>query len=327
MSEYHVTQDDNGLRLDKWCKKHLPGIPFGLTQKLIRKGAIRVNARKVATSHRLEGGEAITVPPSVTDPQRRGTPPRFSQVGDAELEALRSCIIHEDEHCVALNKPAGLAVQGGSGVHDSVDARLQYLAEQTGERLRLTHRLDKDTSGILLLGKSRTDAANLTDAFRSKSARKCYWALVVGMPAQPWGDIALPLGKRFYQGREKMAVVVDASQGKEARSQYRVVATTPDESLSWVELRPITGRTHQLRVHMAALGCPIFGDGKYGGADAFPAAGAMLDQQLHLHSRYLDLSDADHPLQIHAPLSAHMRQSWQALGFPETDQGVSLLEI
>jgi 23S rRNA pseudouridine955/2504/2580 synthase len=323
---YHVSTDDDGLRLDQWCKKRLPALPYGLMQKLIRKGAIRVDGKKTSAKASLSAGQVVTIPADIVPAGNAQAKPPGSFATAKQADALQRCFIHEDAQRVVLNKPAGLAVQGGSQVRDSVDARLQRLAETPESRLRLTHRLDKDTSGILLLARSRTEAARLTEAFRSRDARKIYWALVVGTPTNPVGVMDVPLGKRYHQGREKMSVVVDQDAGQQALTHYRVIASSACDRFSWVELRPVTGRTHQLRVHMQAMGHPIFGDGKYGGQAAF-ADGEPLPQQLHLHSRFLDLSQAGINLQVSAPLPAHMQESWHLLGLPDHDDGVSLLEF
>ncbi len=186
------------------------------------------------------------------------------------------------------------------------------------------HRLDKDTSGILVLAKERHTAKQLTELFRARQTRKRYWALVVGVPDNLIGTISTPLGKRFYQGAEKMAVVTDEADGQSALTHYRVIAST--QHVSWVELYPVTGRTHQLRVHMCSIGHPVYGDGKYGGKDAFISQHS-LPSQLHLHSRYLSMPLPERTIKATAPLPAHMEESWHLCGFPMEDHGVSLLEI
>ncbi len=322
MTLHVIDAQDDGLRLEQWCKRHLPGVPYGLTQKLIRKGAIRVQGAKIGAKDAITTGQTVYVSDQVNI--RPDAPKRTSLPDTTQLEALRRMVIQEDARCFVVNKPAGLAVQGGSGLRDSVDARLEALQTPGAQRPRLVHRLDKDTSGILLIGKSREDAAFLTKAFRDKATRKLYWALVVGTPKEPVGTIELPLGKRYHDGKEKMSVVVDDNDGQQALTHYRVVETSG--KLSWVELCPITGRTHQLRVHMAAIGHPIYGDGKYGGRQAFIDHDA-LSRQLHLHARHLALDEAGYRLRVTAPMPEHMRQAWDALNLPSEDQGVSLLEL
>ncbi len=315
---FHVNAADDGLRLDKWCKQHLHSLSYGLTQKLIRKGDIKVDGKKHAANATLDAGQTITVYAVLKD-----TPKKHS-ITPEQADEIRYSVIYENEQCIAINKPAGLPVQGGTNIRDSVDARLDVLPNENGQRPKLVHRLDRDTSGVLLLGKSRQAAAQLTEAFRDKDTRKIYWALVVGVPDEPIGSIDVPLGKRLHQDIEKMSVVADEEQGKDALTHYRVVES--ERGVSWLELRPVTGRTHQLRVHLQSIGHPIIGDGKYGGKSVFPSH-LKLDKQLHLHSHYIDIHTDSIKLEATAPLPDHMKRSWKTLGFREQDLGVSLLEI
>jgi 23S rRNA pseudouridine955/2504/2580 synthase len=329
MKEFTVSDNDAGLRVDQWCKLHLPMLPYMLTQKLLRKGDIKINKRKTDAKARVEAGDVIAVyanldapPPTTNAP----TPSASRKVSQKLKDELERWIIYENKHCFVLNKPAGIAVQGGSGIKDSVDGRLDALCDEHGQRPRLVHRIDRDTSGILLLAKNREDAAQLTDAFRDKQAKKIYWALVVGVPDEPIGTIDLPLGKRAQDGGiEKMSVVVDENDGQDAITHYRVVQSFGGR-LSWLELRPVTGRTHQLRVHLNAIGHPIYGDGKYAGQRAFVTQ-PPLPKQLHLHARYLEIMRGDYRIRATAPLPWHMMESWEQLNFHADDDGVSLLEI
>jgi 23S rRNA pseudouridine955/2504/2580 synthase len=328
MNQFVVSEADTGLRLDQWCKLHVPMLGYGVTQKLIRKGVIKVEKRKADAKQRLEAGQSITIFTALDTPIPTAAPavkPRG--VSNKRAREIRSWVIYENDHCIILNKPAGIAVQGGSGVKDCIDDRLDALASDSGERPRLVHRIDRDTSGILALAKTRESANVLTDCFKDKTVVKLYWALVVGVPDQPIGTINLPLGKRSVEGGiQKMSVVVDDEEGQDAITEYRVVQSFGGR-LSWLELRPITGRTHQLRVHLSAIGHPIYGDGKYGGQAAFVNQ-PVLDKQLHLHARYLEIR---HPhayrMRAIAELPYHMEDSWRALGFPPMDNGVSLLEL
>jgi 23S rRNA pseudouridine955/2504/2580 synthase len=328
MNQFTVTESDAGLRLDQWCKLHVPMLGYGVTQKLIRKGVIKVEKRKADAKQRLEAGQVISIFTALDAPQTTDAPaakPR--NVSSKRAREMRDWVVYENDHCIILNKPAGIAVQGGSGVKDCIDDRLVALADENGEKPRLVHRIDRDTSGILALAKTRESAAVLTECFRDKSAVKLYWALVVGVPDQPIGSINLPLGKRDVAGGiQKMSVVVDDEDGQDALTEYRVVQSFGGR-LSWLELRPVTGRTHQLRVHLSAIGHPIYGDGKYGGQAAFVNQ-PVLSKQLHLHARYLEIrTPKAYRLRCIAELPYHMEDAWRDLGFPMVDNGVSLLEL
>lgn len=303
MKQFTVTPSEDGLRFDRWAKTHLPGVPYGLLQKHLRKGAVRIDGKRVKAEQKVIAGQVVAVRPEVMAASETPAPrpkPALS-VEDAQ-KRLRAMVIHEDKRCLVLNKPAGLATQGGSGVKDSVDALLAAASEGE-DRLRLVHRLDKDTSGVLLIAKGRKAAEELSRAFAAKDVEKIYWALVVGVPQPYEGIIDAPIEK--LGSREKMELSED---GQRAVTEY-VTKETLAGKLTWVELKPITGRTHQLRVHMAAIEHPIYGDGKYGGQAAF-VDGMDLPAQLHLHARRIRMKGLD----VSAPLPTHMKQSWKALG-------------
>lgn len=305
MKHYTITDAEDGMRFDRWAKKHLPGVPYSLLQKHVRKGAVRIDGKRIKAEQKLIAGQLVALRPEVMAASEAPTPrPRGLSIEDAQ-KRLRAMVLHEDDYCLVLNKPAGLATQGGSGVKDSVDALL--LAASEGEdRLRLVHRLDKDTSGVLVVAKGRRAAELLTRAFASKDVQKIYWALVVGVPQPYEGIIDAPIEK--MGAREKMEL---SDEGQHAVTEY-VTKETLGGRLTWVELQPITGRTHQLRVHMAAIEHPVYGDGKYGGAEAF-IDGMGLAPQLHLHARRIVMRGLD----VTAPLPPHMKQSWKALGLSE----------
>jgi 23S rRNA pseudouridine955/2504/2580 synthase len=330
MQEFTITETDAGLRLDQWCKRHIPQVPYMLAQKLIRTGGIKVDKRKTDAKARLDAGQTIAIYAALDQDAAAADAPKAApapqQASKKKQAEIRRWVIYETKDCIVLNKPPGIAAQGGSGIRDSVDGRLDGLRETPeAERPRLAHRIDRDTSGILLLGKTRAFASRLTEAFRSKQARKLYWALVIGVPDQPIGSIDIPLGKRAHAGgKEKMSVVED-EDGQDALTHYRVVQSFGGR-LSWLELMPVTGRTHQLRVHLQAIGNPIYGDGKYAGQGAFVAQ-PPLERQLHLHARYLEIAGMSPRLQVTAPLPEHMMASWDMLGFHFEDDGVSLLEL
>lgn len=314
-----VSEADAGQRLDRWFKKHYPALGHGGLQKLLRKGQVRVDGRRAKANHRLEAGQVVRVPPIADD--KAPKPAAASYTPDAaEVAALQGSVLYRDAKILAIDKPAGLAVQGGSGTHKHLDGMLDALRFGAEERPRLVHRLDKDTSGVLVLARDAAAARALTRAFRDGAVRKLYWAAVAGLPKPKAGQIDLPLGKAGGKGREKMQP--ETEDAEEAQTLYATVATSGKKA-AWLALRPITGRTHQLRAHCAAIGHPILGDGKYGGKQAFPGI-AGLPGQLLLHAREIALPDpvdgTTH--RITAPPPAQLLEAWAALGFdPEDPRG------
>ena len=323
--------DEDGLRLDRWFRRHFPGLSHGRLEKLLRTGRVRLDGARVKAGHRLAPGQSVRVPPLGDDAARQKPAPHTldkavdKAVNKSAAKALQALVLHRDRHVLALNKPPGLAVQGGSKVARHLDGMLDALKFDAKERPRLVHRLDKDTSGVLLLGRSASSAARLAAVFRGHQARKVYWALVVGVPRPRDGRIDLALSKRPHgpgnRGDERMKA--DPESGKRAATLYATVETAGRRA-AWLALMPLTGRTHQLRVHCAELGTPIQGDGKYGGRDAF-LDGEEIPQNLHLHARSLTLPHPAHPgggmLSVTAPLPPHMAQSWRLFGFDLEDDG------
>jgi 23S rRNA pseudouridine955/2504/2580 synthase len=310
-----VAPEDAQLRLDRWFRREFPALGHGRLEKLLRTGQVRVDGRRVKASTRLVPGQAIRVPP--LDIAGAKPAPRLpARISAEDAEALQSAVLYRDGSVIALNKPAGLAVQGGSGQRRHLDAMLDALRFGAAERPRLVHRLDRDTSGVLLLARSAAAARALAAAFRGKEVGKVYWALVSGVPARRRGRIALPLAKRPGPGGEKVAA--DEDSGKDAVTLYRVVQTQGDKA-AWLALMPLTGRTHQLRAHCALMGTPILGDGKYGGKAAFPKD-MELPGRLMLLARELGLPHPDDgtTLRVTAPLPPHMAEAWKILGFDET---------
>jgi 23S rRNA pseudouridine955/2504/2580 synthase len=313
-----VAAADGGQRLDRWFKQHYPQVTHGRLEKLLRKGEIRVDGKRVKASQRLEEGQVVRVPPL---PDAAAVPPALppvAAVSAKEAAALQAAVLYRDDNVIALDKPAGLAVQGGSGQHRHLDGMLDALRFGSDERPRLVHRLDRDTAGVLLLARNAPAARALTASFRGKDTQKIYWALVAGVPKERRGLIDLPLAKHVQAGKGE-AMGTDSEAGKPARTLYQVVETFR-HSASWLVLLPQTGRTHQLRVHCAALGTPVVGDGKYGGKAAFPEALAKAGipaKMLHLLARELALPDPEDgtTLRVTAPLPPHMAATWQALGF------------
>jgi 23S rRNA pseudouridine955/2504/2580 synthase len=312
-----VGQDEAGLRLDRWFRRHFPDLGHGQLEKLLRTGQVRIDGRRAKSGTRLAAGQNVRIPPLPAATERpAGNAQRPRAIAKADAEALRGTVLYRDEWIVAIDKPAGLAVQGGSGQRRHLASMLEALRFGAEEPPRLVHRLDKDTSGVLLLARDARTARHLSTVFRGQQARKLYWAAVAGVPVQAHGRIALALAKKVGRAGEKMQ---ETRLGQEALTLYQVAARRGGEA-AWLVLRPLTGRTHQLRVHCAALGHPILGDGKYGGKRAFPELRGRrrpLTKRLQLHAREIAFP---HPadgttLRITAPLPPHMAETWAALGF------------
>lgn len=304
-----VAEEDDGIRLDRWFKRHRPGTPHALIARWARSGELTIDGRKVEVSDRIEAGQTIAMPVPPAAPS--GARPRKEKaLSPADVALAEAMVIHRDKSALVLDKPPGLATQGGTKTDSHVDGLLGALQGEAAVRPKLVHRLDKDTSGALLVARTPRAAAWFAKAFSNRSARKTYWAIVVGVPDIAQGEIDLPLAKQPGSGGEKMHV---DEKGLPSKSRYRVIERAGN-SAAWVELQPLTGRTHQLRVHMAAIGHPIVGDGKYGGKGAFLTG--TISRKLHLHSRRLRI---DHPdggaIDISAPLPPHFAESLEALGF------------
>ncbi len=314
-----VTAGEADQRLDKWFKAHFPGVSHGQLEKYLRKGEVRVDKKRVKSNVRLEAGQMVRVPPLAdeafkpTQAQKR-TKQKDHELSDRDIAEIRQMILHMDDDVIVLNKPAGLPVQGGSGQSRHIDGLLEGLRFDYDERPRLTHRLDKDTSGVLVIGRTRLAAKHLTEAFKKRTTRKIYWALVAGVPRPNQATISYNLSKVPTISGEK--VIVDRD-GQTAVSDYSVVANAGTKA-AWVALKPLTGRTHQLRAHCAAIETPIVGDGKYGGSEAF--LDGAISKNMHLHAREITIS---HPkggdLTVVAPLGQHMKATWKLLDFHEND--------
>jgi len=325
-----VKADEKGLRLDRWFKAHFPDLSFGHLQKLLRTGQVRVDGARAKTNTRLEPGMAVRVPPlekggkheedngeGATGRSSRPLKPP-SKMGDAKSDAafLKSITLYEDREVLVLNKPFGLAVQGGSGTTRHIDGMLEALRGRDGQKPRLVHRIDKDTAGILLIAKTRLAAATLAKTFRSRAARKIYWALVAGVPRPRQGRISTYLAKGAGEGGELMRVAKHGEDEASHAVTYYAVVEQAAQKLSWLSLKPVTGRTHQLRAHTAHIGHPIVGDPKYFSIENWELPGGM-QNRLHLLARRLVIP---HPkgegvIDVTAPLPPHMEQSWNLLGF------------
>jgi 23S rRNA pseudouridine955/2504/2580 synthase len=310
-----VAEDEGETRLDRWFRRHFPRLTQGALQRMLRTGQVRVNGKRAGADTRLVPGQEVRIPPLPLGPAPgSGAGRRPLAAGDeGAARDLVARIIYRDDHVLVLDKPHGLPVQGGPGIRLSVDAMLDGLRFGAPERPRLVHRLDRDTSGVLVLARSAAAAARLAAAFRGRDVEKFYWALVVGEPEAPEGRIDLALAKLGGPRGERTRAVDDPAEGARAITDFRTLDTVKRRT-AWLELRPLTGRTHQLRVHCAeALGCPVLGDGKYGGAAAHMEE---LPNRLHLHARALRLPHPDGgTLEVSAPLPPHMRESFKFLGF------------
>ena len=313
---FTVADDDDGIRLDRWFKRHMPDASFNIVSRWARTGQLRLDGKRVAPGDHIAAGQVIRVPPlEAPAPEKKAAKPKRERVAlsPEDQELIESMVLHKDRAAIVLNKPPGLATQGGTKTEHHVDGLLDGIQYEAEGRPKLVHRLDKDTSGVLLLARSSGAAAHFAKAFSSRTARKLYWALVVGVPSIEDGMVELPIAKQPGTGGEKMHV--DEKEGSPARTRYRVIERAGNRAC-WVELQPYTGRTHQLRVHLAAIGHPIVGDGKYGGAEAFLSG--TISRKMHLHARRLRV---DHPdggqIDMRAELPEHFADTLRNLGFEE----------
>ena len=321
VQQLEVGSEEDEARLDRWFKRRFPGLGHGRLEKLLRTGQVRVDGGRVKASTRLSAGQIVRVPP-LGDVSTPAKPHKRIILNDGEADDLRARVLYRDKDVIAFNKPAGLAVQGGTGTVRHLDAMLDALSFEAGERPKLVHRLDKDTSGVLLLARHTKAAKWLTEAFRHRLTRKVYWALVVGVPRPQEGKIDAKLAKLPGPGGERMQI--DARGGKPAVSYYAVVEKAAQKA-AWVALMPVTGRTHQLRVHMAAIETPIVGDHKYGG-EAASVSG--LSAKLHLHAREISLKrPGGKRLKVQAPLPDHMLETWKFLGLNPKDDDDPFAEL
>ena len=308
--QFTISDDDDGVRLDRWFKRNLPQIGFGTVSKWARTGQIRVDGKRAKPDDRLTSGQVLRVPPGGEQAGRKPKPRR--ELKPEEIAEAKAMVVKETKSAIVLNKPPGLATQGGSKTNKHVDGLLDaFVEDDDTPRPRLVHRLDKDTSGVLLIARTPGSAASYSKRFSGRSARKVYWALIVGVPDVKEGTIDAPLAKQPGTGGEKMHV--DMEGGQPAKTRYRVVETAGKKA-AWVELEPLTGRTHQLRVHMEAIGHPIVGDGKYGGQDAFLTG--SISRKMHLHARRLIITEpGGGKLDVTAELPEHFAASMEQLGF------------
>lgn len=309
--QFTIDTDDDGIRLDRWFHRHLPDVNFNLVSRWARTGQVRLDGKRVGPGDRITAGQTIRIPPAEPDADRPAAKPVVRELSDDQVAYAHSMVIHRDRAALVINKPPGLATQGGTRTHAHVDGLGEALMFDSPVRPRLVHRLDKDTSGVLLLARTPGSAAYFSKRFAGRNAKKVYWALVVGVPDIYSGLIELPLSKQPGTGGEKMHV--DEENGQPSRTAYQVIERAGSRA-AWVALQPFTGRTHQLRVHMAAIGHPIVGDGKYGGQNAFLTG--TISRKMHLHARRLRIAHPDGPaLDVTADLPQHFAESMENLGF------------
>lgn len=313
-----VSDSETDMRLDRWFRLHFPDVGYTYLQKLLRSGQVRVNSKRAQANDRLTAGEEIRVPAVIREPKKPkldGRAPLGVSKGDRD--AIEKMILYEDDYVLVLNKPFGLAVQGGTSTKKHIDGMLEGMADRFGgERPRLVHRLDRDTTGVLLVAKTREAASRLGKTFQSRSAAKTYWALVRGVPRPPQGKIEAALVKASGPDgdRVRKSRPGEQAQAMHATTHYSVVDRAAHKT-AWVSLKPVTGRQHQLRAHMHLIGHPIVGDNKYEGDVDLPAEN--IENKLHLHARRLVIP---HPkmgqtIDVTAPLPEHMKASWELLGF------------
>ena len=311
-----VGKDEAGLRLDRWFRLKFPELTHSHLQKLLRTGQIRVNSKRVKSKARLEAGQMVRVPPAVLGEAKARPsvkpPPGLSK---ADRTLIEKMILYEDDEVLVLNKPFGLAVQGGTGTRRHIDGLLAGMSDRFGARPRLVHRLDRDTTGVLLVAKTRAAAATLGEVFRSRAAKKTYWALVKGVPRPAQGKVEAALVKASGPEGDhvRKAEAGEQERAMHATTHYAVIERVANKA-AWMSLKPVTGRQHQLRAHMDMIGHPIIGDAKYPSAPIFDDE--EIGAKLHLHARRLVIP---HPtgkgvIDVTAPLPEHMRRTWAALG-------------
>ena len=324
-----VDEQDGGQRLDRWFRQHFPDVSQGYLQKLLRTGQVRVDGRRMEAKDHIEAGAQIRVPRIVRLPKKENTvlqaAIKAAGTSREDRDLIESMILYEDDSVLVLNKPFGLAVQGGTGTPRHIDGMLAGMIDRFGDRPRLVHRIDRDTTGILLVAKTRGAAARLGKVFQTRSAAKTYWALVNGVPKPPQGKIEAALVKATNargEDRVRKAEPGEQDEAMHATTHYSVIDRVAHK-VAWVSLKPVTGRQHQLRAHMAMIGHPIVGDPKYQdglheGRSVLADAG--VDGQLHLHARRLILPHPDgdgKKIDVTAPLPDHMRTTWEMLGLDE----------
>ncbi len=317
-----IDADDDGIRIDRWFKRHYPHVTHVLLEKLLRKGEVRLDGKRAKAADRIEAGQSMRLPPQVVHAKdqrpEKPAPDAKHPLTSKDMGSLADRILYMDKHVIVIDKPPGLATQGGSGLSKHVDGMLDSLQYEKPTRPKLVHRLDRDTSGVLLIARTALAASGLSASLALRDTSKVYWALTRGVPKQKHGVVKGALAKEGVRGKDERMAISEDDDAKFALTEYAVMATAGTE-FAWVAARPITGRTHQIRVHLASLGTPIVGDFKYGGTDV-RGRGDIADK-LHLHARSIDIGRPDGGrLQATAPLPPHMVKSWKLLGFDPDDR-------
>lgn len=338
-----IAADEEGMRLDRWFRRRWPTMGLSHLNKICRKGEVRVDGKRVEASDRLKAGNVVRVPPLKIEVEAPAVK-RASAASPQDAKLIRDITLYEDRKLMVLNKPWGLAVQGGSGTTRHIDGMLQTMTEEMGERPVLVHRLDRDTSGVLLIAKTRKMAADLGEIFRSRQARKIYWAIVEGVPKPLQGRISLFLAKGAAMGDdrsrgrrhepapgridpEKMRIAKHGDADAQHSVTFYATVDKVAPRLAWLSMKPITGRTHQLRAHAEAIGHPIVGDPKYHGdmapndprrTDPMRSIPSEVERKLHLLARRLVLPNpSGGMLDVTAPLPPHMKKTFNLFGFDE----------
>jgi 23S rRNA pseudouridine955/2504/2580 synthase len=322
MPEAVISEEDDGIRVDRWFKRHQPLVSFNLASRWGRMGQLRLNGVKSGPGDRVAAGQTLVWPE--VEPEAVASRPvqrEREPLSDAQIDYVRAMVIYKDANAIVINKPPGLATQGGTGTTTHVDGLLDGLMYELEVRPKLVHRLDKDTSGVLLLARTARAAAYFSKGFAGREAKKTYWGLTIGLPRIEVGVIEAALAKQPGSGGERMHV--DEEEGLPAKTRYRVLDRAAGRA-AWVEFLPLTGRTHQIRVHAAAMGHPLVGDAKYGGKEAFLTGG--ISRKLHLHARRLVIdAPGGGKIDVTAELPAHMSDSFGLLGF-DPARGEPLVE-
>ncbi|MCB8823401.1 RluA family pseudouridine synthase [Microvirga rosea] len=309
-----VEPDEADMRIDRFLVARFPQLAFTHIQRIVRKGELRVDGKRAQPSDRLQAGQKVRVPPLKLDQPKLVA--RSAAKDQSDREFLKSITLYEDKDVLIINKPMGLAVQGGSGTTRHVDQLLESMRDDEGQRPRLVHRLDKDTAGCLVIAKTRFAASTMAKSFRSRTTRKIYWALVAGVPRVRQGRISTYLAKEGDEGDSRMRVAKHGDEGASHALTYYAIVDTAAQKLAWLSLKPVTGRTHQLRAHAAHIGHPIVGDPKYFDIENWELPGGI-QNKLHLLARRIVIAHprTGKPIDVTAPLPPHMQQSFNLLGF------------
>lgn len=319
-----VEPDEADMRVDRFLVARFPQLAFTHIQRIVRKGELRVDGKRAQPNDRLSAGQKVRIPPLKLDQPRPVS--RSPSKDQSDLDFLKSITLYEDKDVLIINKPMGLAVQGGSGTTRHVDGMLECMTDADGQKPRLVHRLDKDTAGCLVIAKTRFAASTMAKSFRARTTRKIYWALVAGVPRVRQGRVSTYLAKEGDEGDSRMKVAQHGDEGASHALTYYATIDTAAQKLAWLSLKPVTGRTHQLRAHTAHIGHPIVGDPKYFDIENWELPGGI-QNKLHLLARRIVIAHprTGKPIDVTAPLPPHMQQSFNLLGF-DTSQYDPIVE-